>query len=66
MDNLKEIFVEKCNIPAEYQINPFPFHQTNYLINGELREWKGEYNEVVSPIYVKEGNGYSRTIGVIL
>lgn len=63
MDNLKEIFVEKCNIPAEYQINPFPFHQTNYLINGELREWKGEYNEVVSPIYVKEGNGYSRTIG---
>lgn len=63
MDNLKEIFVEKCQIPAEYQLNPFPFCQTNYLINGELREWKGEYNEVLSPIYVKEGDRFSRTIG---
>ena len=63
MDNLKEIFVEKCQIPAEYHLNPFPFHQTNYLINGELRKWEGEYNEVLSPIYVKEGESYTRTIG---
>ena len=63
MDNLKEIFVEKCQIPAEYHLNPFPFRQTNYLINGELREWKGEYNEVLSPIYIKEGENYTRTIG---
>lgn len=63
MDNLKEIFVEKCQIPAEYHLSPFPFHQTNYLINGELRKWKGEYNEVLSPIYFKEGDNYTRSIG---
>lgn len=63
MENLKEIFVEKCQIPAEYLPKPFPFNQNNYLINGELREWNGENNEVLSPIYIKEGETFTRSIG---
>lgn len=27
-----------------------------YLINGEMREWKGDFAEVHSPIFVQESN----------
>ena len=35
-------------IPKDYQCNPL-YHRT-YLINGELREWNGKYDDVYSTI----------------
>ena len=35
-------------IPKEFQIEPL--HQATYLVNGELREWKGTYDNVYSTI----------------
>ncbi|WP_420601933.1 NADP-dependent glyceraldehyde-3-phosphate dehydrogenase [Flagellimonas sp.] len=36
-------------IPEEFQITE-QIHQTTYLVNGELKEWKGENSEVISTI----------------
>jgi len=37
------------DIPKRFQINELK-HQTSYLIEGELKEWKGEFTEVYSTI----------------
>lgn len=39
-------------IPAPYRIDS-PIRQDFYLINGELRRWDGQLQEVVSPVQVK-------------
>jgi glyceraldehyde-3-phosphate dehydrogenase (NADP+) len=39
----------KASIPSEYTINE-AIHQRTYLINGELRPWKGKTTEVYSTI----------------
>lgn len=36
-------------IPEEFQITE-PIHQKQYLVNGELKEWKGATSEVISTI----------------
>ncbi len=52
---LKNIF-EEPNIPQELVINE-PLIQDEYLINGELRKWKGETSVVKSAIYCKNDLG---------
>ncbi|WP_412559529.1 NADP-dependent glyceraldehyde-3-phosphate dehydrogenase [Winogradskyella sp. MIT101101] len=39
----------KVNIPKEFQIKK-PQHQETYLVNGELRIWRGQTSEVYSTI----------------
>ena len=46
---LKNIFPHVSQIPNEWQLNEF-VEQREYLINGELRIWKGPMNEVLSPL----------------
>ena len=55
-------FPESTHIPDELKSN-LPFHQKEYLINGELRVWKGAVREVYSPIYLKSGDEYNNLIG---
>ena len=43
-----QFFPPLTDIPAEFQIAPL--HQRHYLINGEMREWKGATHDVLSPI----------------
>ncbi len=51
------------DVPLPYQI-PFPFSQRSYLINGEIIEWKGDTEEVHSPILLqKEGTIKDQPIG---
>jgi len=38
VDKVKSIFPEENSVPAEFQLKA-PIHQTEYLINGELRHW---------------------------
>ncbi|MDR3048149.1 MAG: NADP-dependent glyceraldehyde-3-phosphate dehydrogenase [Bacteroidales bacterium] len=62
MKNLNEIFSTNQEIPEMYKIEK-PFIQSEYLINGELKTWKGEFKKVYSPIYVKNGEQLDNYIG---
>ncbi|MBV8883153.1 MAG: NADP-dependent glyceraldehyde-3-phosphate dehydrogenase [Chroococcidiopsidaceae cyanobacterium CP_BM_RX_35] len=53
---IAEIFPDEDSIPTEFQL-PFPIHQTEYLINGELRHWDGPKQEAFSSIFVKTADG---------
>ncbi|MDR2835703.1 MAG: NADP-dependent glyceraldehyde-3-phosphate dehydrogenase [Bacteroidales bacterium] len=62
MRKLDEIFSTYDDIPEIYKMEK-PFIQTEYLVNGELKIWKGEFNKVYSPIYVKNGEKLDNYIG---
>jgi len=55
-EKIDSIFPAESSIPPEFQISS-PIHQTEYLINGELREWNGKMQEAFSCIYLKTPNG---------
>jgi glyceraldehyde-3-phosphate dehydrogenase (NADP+) len=52
LDN--NIFPKENEIPAQY--NMPVMNQKQYLINGELREWQGPSQEVLSPIMIRDDN----------
>ncbi|OIP02885.1 MAG: NADP-dependent glyceraldehyde-3-phosphate dehydrogenase [Bacteroidetes bacterium CG2_30_32_10] len=56
------IFPSLEQIPDEYKLSS-PIEQTEYLINGEIRYWKGEMQAVYSPIFIKYGTEYKNYIG---
>ena len=39
-----------------------PIHQNYFLINGEIKKWEGEMEEVHSPVYVKDKNDVPRPL----
>ena len=47
---------DQQQIPEEFQIKA-PTHQDVYLINGEMRKWKGKVTEVYSSIQTPNKNG---------
>jgi glyceraldehyde-3-phosphate dehydrogenase (NADP+) len=55
-DQIQAMFPVKEAVPAEYLL-PFPITQNEYLINGEILAWKGEMQEVISPICLRAGQG---------
>ncbi len=61
MNNLKEIFKEESQIPAQYKPAE-NIIQREYLINGVLKSWDGPMNEVKSPVFVKNGTGLTQKI----
>lgn len=42
---------------------PIPYDQKEYLINGEIKEWIGPVNEVLSPIYFHHKGELTNVIG---
>lgn len=40
----------------------FPINQTSYLLNGEMRTWKGNFTQVISPVYVRTGETLERVV----
>jgi glyceraldehyde-3-phosphate dehydrogenase (NADP+) len=56
MANFSELIPLMSDVPAEHRIEA-PFHQTQYLVNGEIRNWEGERTDVVSPIFIKNLDG---------
>lgn len=52
-DRLQEIFVAEEQIPEKYRLTE-PIHQTEYLVNGEMRPWPGPYHDVYSPVCVRK------------
>ncbi|VVB77990.1 Lactaldehyde dehydrogenase [uncultured archaeon] len=47
-------FPTEQEIPDKYKVSPV--NQTKYLIGGELREWSGARQEVLSPICIRDGD----------
>lgn len=60
-ESIQCIFPEQKNIPAEY-IPSFPIIQKEFLINGEIRTWNGEMQDVYSPVCLKTGTGVERML----
>jgi glyceraldehyde-3-phosphate dehydrogenase (NADP+) len=55
-DYLKQLFPRESDIPSEYrQLDPV--HQRTYLVDGELKTWKGNCQTVLSPVHVHQGDG---------
>lgn len=54
--NRPGLFPEEAQIPEAYRL-PFPLHQREYLLHGELLSWAGECKEVYSPVQLKTADG---------
>lgn len=61
MSQTKNIFKKESDIPGEF-IPEKNIVQKEYLINGELRNWDGPLNEVLSPVFVEESDGLKQRI----
>lgn len=48
-EHLSSVFLTENEIPEKWRIS-FPLHQRHYLCGGEIREWSGEQQEVLSPV----------------
>ncbi|RVU26855.1 NADP-dependent glyceraldehyde-3-phosphate dehydrogenase [Sandaracinomonas limnophila] len=53
---LEKLFPAEGAIPKEYALEK-PIEQREYLVNGEMRQWKGKTQDVWSPIYIKTDKG---------
>jgi acyl-CoA reductase-like NAD-dependent aldehyde dehydrogenase len=58
-NNLQNLFPTATEIPAAYDLKQ-PIEQKEYLVNGEMRQWKGKTQDVWSPIYVKTDKGFEQ------
>jgi glyceraldehyde-3-phosphate dehydrogenase (NADP+) len=58
---LAQVFPAENAIPSQFTIAQ-PMDQREYLINGELKTWTGNLNPVLSPVFIKEGNGYKQKV----
>lgn len=50
------LFPEMSEIPVEFRLQELVL-QEDYLINGELRKWEGDFQEVHSPVCIKSEDG---------
>jgi glyceraldehyde-3-phosphate dehydrogenase (NADP+) len=56
LEQIQSIFPRDDQIPAAHRLDA-PLHQTEYLINGELRHWQGPALDVYSPVCVQTDSG---------
>ena len=62
MEEIQNIFPMEEEIPPEMQLD-FPIQQIEYLVDGELREWNGEFKPIYSPIFIRDSEGnYTRKL----
>lgn len=60
-DFLSTLFPTEKDIPTQYNLPAFQ-EQREYLINGELKIWRGTLNQVASPVFLKVENSYQQKI----
>jgi glyceraldehyde-3-phosphate dehydrogenase (NADP+) len=58
-NNLQNLLPSAGQIPKEYDLT-HPIEQKEYLVNGEMRQWKGKTQDVWSPIYIKTDKGFEQ------
>ncbi len=62
MNNSDLLFPEINQIPEKYKIK-FPIKQREYLLNGNIENWNGEYRDVFSPVYIEDHGKSDNYIG---
>ena len=58
-DILANLFPAEESIPDQYRISE-EIQQREYLIDGQMKIWQGNLNPVLSPVFVKENDGYKQ------
>ena len=58
-NELENLFPSENQIPKEFNLTS-PIEQREYLVNGEMRQWKGKTQDVWSPIYLKTKDGFEQ------
>src|ERR1044071_5572572 len=58
---LSNIFLTANDIPLAHSIGE-RIEQREYLIDGELRKWKGNLSPVLSPVYIRNGDNYEQRV----
>ncbi len=58
---LEKIFPAETDIPEAHRITE-TIDQREYLIDGQLRTWKGNLSPVLSPVFVREGGKLTQKI----
>ena len=51
IERIESVFPQASDIPVGLR-HDIPFAQTGYLINGEIRQWDGPQQQVLSPVWV--------------
>src|ERR1700741_501751 len=59
MAQQKQFFPLESDIPMEMFLSE-QLEQKEYLVNGELKQWQGNVQEVFSPVYVNGKDGLKR------
>lgn len=59
--DLASLFPELEQVPEIHRISRHPMER-HYLCDGELREWKGELQEIYSPICLRKGGTLTREL----
>ena len=52
---LASIFPTEDQIPTQFRLSE-AIEQREYLVGGELKNWKGKCNPVMSPVFVRQGD----------
>lgn len=60
-EQFADIFPSEESIPESVRLEK-PIEQREYLINGELRIWKGDMNPVMSPVFIRKGANYEQKV----
>lgn len=60
-EKILRIFPEARDIPDSCRVEQ-PIEQREYLVNGELRQWTGPVQEVLSPIFIKSSGGFTQKV----
>lgn len=58
---LANVFPGESAIPEPFRIHQ-PIEQREYLINGEMKQWEGNLNPVLSPVFINEGASYKQKV----
>ncbi|MBT1072884.1 NADP-dependent glyceraldehyde-3-phosphate dehydrogenase [Pelotalea chapellei] len=61
-DRIARIFPAADAVPSDARPTAVPLHQTDYLLNGEILAWKGEVQEVLSPVCFATSGGAVRQV----
>lgn len=53
-ETLAALFPQNANIPTEFKAPQI--EQRDYLIDGEIRQWQGQMQEIISPVRIRSGS----------
>ncbi|MBC7653248.1 MAG: aldehyde dehydrogenase family protein, partial [Oligoflexus sp.] len=56
LQTIQKIFPTEKEIPQNHQLKGF-LEKNEYLINGEIRNWNGTMNDILSPICIEDEQG---------